>query len=339
VENACGAPSAAAGAVCAYWEWMDMRHPLLISLATGLLAFAAANAAESALITARGGAPWLAAWTSEVVLSCAVVGATYLWLHVRSLQGALSSFERARIELDKELRLAAAIQRHLLKAPGAFPSLSWHALLQPARRVGGDLYDVLTLPQGSVWILTADISGKGIPAAIALASALATFRQIARRTPDLQALAGALSHAIHDDNGGSPYMTAILCLVDPAKGELRYVNAGHPAGRLAGPGGLVRLEPTGPPLGLMPDGQWEAPSLDARAFTLGLLVTDGVVEALEAEGDPDEILDSLAAGLAGGTPEAACAAVMRRALRAGPSPLAPPDDRTVLAFIPGGHRV
>jgi hypothetical protein len=64
-----------------------------------------------------------------------------------------------------------------------------------------------------------------------------------------------------------------------------------------------------------------------------------VVEALEAEGDPDEILDSLAARVAGGTPEAACAAVMQRALRAGPSPLAPPDDRTVLAFIPGGRRV
>lgn len=134
-------------------------------------------------------------------------------------------------------------------------------------------------------------------------------------------------------------MTAILCLVDPAKGELRYVNAGHPAGRLAGPGGLVRLEPTGPPLGLLPDCHWEAPSLDARAFTLGLLVTDGVVEALEAEGDPHVILDGLAARLAGGSPEAACVEVMQQTLRAGPSPLAPPDDRTVLAFIPGGRHV
>jgi adenylate cyclase len=317
-----------------------MRRPLLISLAAGILAFVAANSAESALITAAGGTPWLAAWTSEAFLSCAVVAATYLWLSVRSLRGTLFAFERARIELDNELRVAAKIQRHLLKAPGAFPSsLSWHALLQPARSVGGDFYDVITLPQGSVLIVTADISGKGIPAAIALASALAAFRQIARRrTPDLSTLADALSHAIQADNGGAPYMTAILCLVDPAKGELQYVNAGHPAGRLAGPGGLVRLEPTGPPLGLLPDGRWEAPSLDARAFTLGLLVTDGVVEALEAEGDPHVILDGLAARLAGGTPEAACVEVMQQAQRAGPSPLAPPDDRTVLAFMPGGRR-
>ena len=316
-----------------------MRHPLLISLAAGIVAFVAANSAESALIAVRGGNPGLAEWTSELLLSCSLVTATYLWLHVRSLQGALSAFERARIEMDKELRLAAAIQRHLLKTPEAVPSsLSWHASLQPARSVGGDLYDVLTLPQGCVLILIADVSGKGIPAAIALASALTAFRQIARRTPDLQALAGALSHAIHDDNGGTPYMTAILCRVDPAKGELQYVNAGHPAGRLAGPGGLVRLESTGPPLGLLPDGQWDARSLDTRAFALGLLVTDGVVEALEARGDPDVILDGLAARLAGGTPEAACAAVMNRALRTGPSPLAPPDDRTVLAFVPGGRR-
>ena len=217
--------------------------------------------------------------------------------------------------------------------------MSWHALLQPARQVGGDLYDVLPLPRGSVLILTADISGKGIPAAIALASALAAFRQIARQTPDLVTLAGALSEAIRSDNGGSPYMTAILCLVDPAKGELRYVNAGHPAGRLAGPGGVMRLASTGPPLGLLPDGHWDAPSLDTRAFTLGLLVTDGVVEALEAEGDPDEVIDGLARRLAAGTPDAACRAVMERVRRAGPSPLAPPDDRTVMAFVPGGRRV
>jgi Stage II sporulation protein E (SpoIIE) len=317
-----------------------MRHPLLVSLAGGIVAFMTANAAESALIAARGGNPHLAEWTSEVLLSCSLVTATYLWLHVRNLQGALSSFERARIEMEKELRLAAAIQRQILKSPEASrSSVSWHALLQPAQRVGGDLYDVLTLPEGSVLILIADISGKGIPAAIALASALAAFRQIARRTPDLRALAGALSQAIHDDNGGAPYMTAILCLVGAATGELQYVNAGHPAGRLAGPGGLVRLEPTGPPLGLLPDGRWEARSLDARDFTLGLLVTDGVVEALEAGGDPHLTLDGLAARLAGGTPEAACAAVMHEVRSAGPSPVAPPDDLTVLAFVPGGRRV
>ena len=85
-----------------------MRQPLLISLATGVLAFAVANAAESALIATSHGTPWLAAWTSESVLSCIVVAATFLWLRVRSLRGTLSGFERSRVELDKELRLAAS---------------------------------------------------------------------------------------------------------------------------------------------------------------------------------------------------------------------------------------
>ena len=115
-------------------------------------------------------------------------------------------------------------------------------------------------------------------------------------------------------------MTALLCQIVPTHGELRYVNAGHPAGRLTGPGGLVRLGPTGPPLGVLPDSRWEAPSLDVRTFTLGLLFTDGVAEALEAEGDPDAILDDLARRLAAGTPEAACTAVMDRVRHAGPSP-------------------
>src|SRR5260221_7656089 len=313
-----------------------MRHPLLISLTAGSVVFAAANTAESALIAATGGNPWPLAWTSDVVWSCALVVATYLWLDVRSLQGALSTLERARVEVDTELRLAAAIQRHLLEATEAGPApVAWHGLLQPARRVGGDFYDVLTLPGGSVLILIADVSGKGIPAAIVLASARAAFRQIARRTADLKVLAGSLSAAIYDENGGSPYMTALPCQGLPTKGELRYVNPGHPARRLAGPGGLVRLEPTGPPLGLLSDSRWEAASLDVRAFTLGLLFTDGVAEALEGEGDPNEILDGLARSLATGTPEAACTAVVERVRRAGGSPLAPPDDRTVVAFVPG----
>ena len=231
--------------------------------------------------------------------------ATYLWLHVRSLQGALSTLEHERVRVDTELRLGAAIQRRVLQTAEARPSpVAWHGVLESAGEVGGDFYDVLTLPDGPVLLLIADISGKGIPAAIALASARAAFRQIAPRSSDITALASALSHAILDDNDGSPYMTAVLCRIDPARGELRYVNAGHPAGRLAGPGGVVRLEPTGPPLGLLPGRRWEAPSLDVRDFTLGLLFTDGVLEALEAEGDPDQVLDRLALDLAVRTPDA-----------------------------------
>ena len=313
---------------------------LAISLAVGVVTFVAATTAEAAAIGATQGNPWFVAWTAELLLSSALVVATYLWLHVRSLQGALSSLERARVEVATELRLAASIQRHLLDATEAKPSpVSWHALLQPAHHgVGGDFYDALSLSDGSVLILIADVSGKGIPAAIALASARTAFRQIARRTPDLPTLAAALSAAIRDENDGTPYMTAMLCQIGPATDELRYVNAGHPAGRLAGPGGLIRLEPTGPPLGLLPGSRWAAPSLDARAYSLGLLFTDGVTESLEAVGDPDAILDDLARRLADGTPEAACAAVRERVRSAGGSPLAPLDDRTVVAFVPRvGH--
>jgi sigma-B regulation protein RsbU (phosphoserine phosphatase) len=316
-----------------------MRQRLLLALITGIVVFVAANAAESALIAASGGRPWLAAWTSEAVLACAFVAATYLWLRVRSLRGAVSALERSRIEVEQELRVAAELQRHFLKTPGAGSSsaLAWHAALQPARRIGGDFYDVLERPDGTVLIVTADISGKGIPAAIALASAMPALRQIARGNTDLRSMARALSRCLHEDNGGAPYMTAILCAIDPAQATLSYVNAGHPAGRLAGPAGVVRLAPTGPPLGLLPEGRWDATTLDARPFTLGVLVTDGVVEALEGRGDPDVILDGLAARLARATPEAACTAIMRRVLRSGPSALAPPDDRTVLAFVPGAR--
>jgi serine phosphatase RsbU (regulator of sigma subunit) len=316
-----------------------MRQPLLISLIVGVAAFVAANAAETALIAATGSDPWTLAWTSDVVLSCALMATTYLWLRVRRLQGTLSFLERARVEIDTELRLAARIQRHLLEASEARPAaVAWHAVLEPARTVGGDFYDVLTLDDGSALVLIADVSGKGIPAAIALASARAAFRLIAPRARDLPALAASLSRAIYDDNGGLPYMTAVLCHVDPARASFRYVNAGHPSGRLVGNGDLARLDSTGPPLGLLPDGRWEAPSLDVAAFSLGLLFTDGVVDALGANGDPDRFLDGLARRLAGATPAAACAAVMERVHRDGPSSAEPLDDRTVVAFVPRGGR-
>ena len=316
-----------------------MRGRLLIAFVAAILAFWGANVAEWALITARCDVPSPAAWTSEAALSGAFGAATYLWLRLRRLRGTLSSDERSRVELEKAQRLAAAIQRHLLKSPGALPPVAWDARLKPARDVGGDFYDVLTLPDGSVLFLAADVSGKGVPAAIAAATTLAGFRQMARQTAHLPTLAATLSRAIHEDDGGPPYMTAILCLVDPTRGVLRYVNAGHPAGRLAGPGGVMRLESTGPPLGLLSAAEWATRSVDARPFTLGLLVTDGVVEALAGEGDADAIVDSLAAGLFRSTPEVACATVMRRVMRASPSPDALPDDCTVLALVPGRRGV
>jgi serine phosphatase RsbU (regulator of sigma subunit) len=319
---------------------VTLRHPVVLSLAAGLVAFATANAAESALIAATGSSLWTLELTSDLLLSCALVATTYLWLHLRSLKGELSALERSRVEIDTELRLAARIQRNLLDATEARPAaVAWHATLEPARTVGGDFYDVITLDDWSALILIADVSGKGIPAAIALASARAAFRLIAPRVPELPALAAALSRAIYDDNGGSPYMTAILCRVDPARDRLRFVNAGHPTGRLVGRGGLVRLESTGPPLGLLPNSAWEERSVDAEAFDLGLLFTDGVIDAVDGNGDADAVFDAIACHLAGATPAAACAAVMDRVHRDGPSSLEAPDDRTVLAFVPRGSHV
>jgi phosphoserine phosphatase RsbU/P len=312
-----------------------MQQPFVLSIALGVVAFVLASAAESALIGATGGNLALVAWTSEALLSSALVAATFLGLRVRNLQGCLSTLERSRIETETELKLAAGIQRRFLEAPERRPSaLAWHARLQPARQVGGDFYDVLTLRDGSILIMIADVSGKGIPAALALASARAVFRQLAPEAADLKTLASALSRAIYADNEGLPYMTAILCQVEPNRGVLRYVNAGHPAGRLVGHRRLARLEPTGLPLGLVPDGRWDAVSLDTRGFTLGLLVTDGVFEAMDGESDADPILDDLARVVADRTPEAACAAVMQAVGAAPESPVAPPDDRTVVAFVP-----
>jgi hypothetical protein len=309
-------------------------HPLL-AVAAGSVLLAVSHAVESALSSASRSPGGIAHWASELLLSGTVAAATYLWLRGRSLRHALAASERTRIEREKEMRLATAIQRHLLKAPRSHrPSLAWHARLRPGRLAVGDFYEVLPLPNGATLLLAADVSAKGILASIAMASALSAFRRLAPRTRDLSMLARALSAAIHYDHAGAASLKAIFCRFDPAKGVLQYLNGGYPAGRLAGPAGLLRLGPTGPPLGLSPDSRWESATLRAGDYTLGLLLSQGMREALETDGDPDELVDALTLELTGDSPEAVCNAVMRRARRASRASQALPNDRMVLAFAP-----
>jgi hypothetical protein len=142
-----------------------------LAAATGLVAFLVGAAAESLIIRAVHGDRRQLEWLSDAVISLAVAGISYLWLHLRASRQCLLSLEQAQIAIDEQLRLAAEIQRSLLPdVPQATPGFRWAARMIPAGRIGGDFYDFVQPAPGIVLAILGDVSGKGIPAALILSS-------------------------------------------------------------------------------------------------------------------------------------------------------------------------
>ena len=305
-----------------------------IALGTGLAAFAVGNVAESVIIRAVHGNRSDLEWLSDTVISMAVAGITYLWLHLRASRLRVLALEREQIAIDEQLRLAAEIQRSLLpEVPPATPGFRWAARMLPAGRIGGDFYDFLALADGTVLAILGDVSGKGIAAALILSALRTLFRTIARETTDPAALTRRISAALYDEYAGLPYVTAIVVRFERSR-RMSYVNAGHPAGLLLRDGAVrAALESGGPPLGLLPEATYTRTDFELHSGDLGVLVTDGVTEALE--GGPIDLSQVLGAThRARQSPSDVCEALLRAA-DAGPGPEGAPgwqDDRTVLVF-------
>jgi serine phosphatase RsbU (regulator of sigma subunit) len=166
-------------------------------------------------------------------------------------------------------------------------------------------------------------------------SVKALFRMTVRHTHDPAAIAEQMAAGLHELTGGMPYATAILARFEQRPPRLTYVNAGHPPGLLLRDGQTVALEPSGLPLGLLPGSTYEAHVLELRPGDIGLLVTDGITEALETS------TLGLAERLAGDrsttgreAPADICERLLREAaLGAGPPGVADwQDDRTVMVF-------
>jgi len=271
-------------------------------------------------------------WISDVVLASALGVATFLWLHLRRAQNELTRLERAQLVLDTELRIAAELQQSLLPSlPAARGGWRFAADLEPAGKVGGDFYDFLDRGD-SLLLLLADVSGKGIPAAVAMGSCRTLFRQLAHDTDDPARLVAQLSEALLEEHGGAPYLTCILARLDLAARSVSWVNAGHPAGVVVARGSHQSLAATGPPAGLLPGAGYEAGSLRLSPGEALVLVTDGVTEALDGDGRVEERLARAVAPPRPRGAQAICDQLMRLA-RAGRERVLggiPQDDRTVV---------
>ncbi len=206
-------------------------------------------------------------------------------LRLRNL--ALSEETARRRLLDRELELAHDIQMGML--PRAFPQrpeIEVAAALQPARSVGGDLYDV-EAEGDRVWLLIGDVSGKGVGAALFMAVTKTLFRAIAPSSASVAAAMARVNHELARDNDRAMFVTAFAARLDVATGELEYVNAGHnPTYRLDAGGAVAPLGgAVNPALGAVEGHEYQAGVVRLRPGDLLLMYTDGVVEARNAGGE------------------------------------------------------
>jgi serine phosphatase RsbU (regulator of sigma subunit) len=183
----------------------------------------------------------------------------------------------------QELEMAWQIQKSLL--PDELPKLpGWEleACLIPARQASGDYYDVIPLPSGRIGLVIADVSDKGMGAAVYMALSRTLLRTFAFAIDAHPAMAlAAANHRILTDTRTDQFVTVFYGVLDPASGRLNYVNAGHnPPLLLERSSGRVidQLIRTGIPLGIQ-EYTWEEKQIDICPGQLLVLYTDGITEA------------------------------------------------------------
>ncbi|HPC81750.1 MAG TPA: SpoIIE family protein phosphatase [Thermoanaerobaculaceae bacterium] len=236
-----------------------------------------------------------------------------------------------REKLAEEVRVASTIQQGLHPRNLAAPGLELAAHFQPCRGVGGDYYDLIPARYGRTWLVLADVSGKGIPAAL-IASHVQSFlwsRRLDRRP--LERIAAEGNELLHRFTQGKKYATVVLAEWNPRRRTLTYVNAGHPPVLVRRGGTVEQLGSTGAPLGLMPGLPLRSATTALAPGDLVLLYTDGVNEA-GAELDIEEFgVERIAAVLHDAASPRELLCVVSATLASYLGEHAPHDDVTMLA--------
>ncbi len=195
---------------------------------------------------------------------------------------------RDRERLEHEVQLARRIQQTFL--PEQLPRLAgWElaAIWETAREVGGDFYDAIALPNRQLALLIADVSDKGMPAALFMALTRTLIRAVVRDTPSPAEVLQRVNELILPDNRQQMFVTMVYLLLSAEHGEVRYANAGHnpPLWVQRADGRIEPLPPTGMALGVLENIEIGERTLTLQAGDLLVLYTDGLSEAFSPQGE------------------------------------------------------
>jgi serine phosphatase RsbU (regulator of sigma subunit) len=197
--------------------------------------------------------------------------------------------QRERIErerVEQELQVARRIQQASL--PKEVPALEgWQItpFYQPAREVGGDFYDFLDLADGRLGVVVGDATGKGVPAALMMASTRSTLRAVAQASESPGDALRRVNDPLATDIPTNMFVTCFYAILDPHSGRLSYANAGHDLPYLHRNGEAEELRARGMPLGLMPGMSYEEEEVSLGEGGCVLFYSDGLVEAHDPKGE------------------------------------------------------
>ena len=208
-------------------------------------------------------------------------------------------------QLEAQLRLAHQVQSRLLpQAPPAVDGWDLASVYIPSWELAGDYFDFLPLPGGRLGLVIADVAGKGVPAALIMATFRALLRAHVASGAPVSAVADDLNRLLRAECRPHGFVTCFLAVLDPPTGHLTYVNCGHVPPLLVTPsGGAEELAEGGPVLGVFEKAVYVSREVTLEAGAALVLHTDGVVEARGPGGEElgvDRLRTLVAGGLARG---------------------------------------
>jgi serine phosphatase RsbU (regulator of sigma subunit)/anti-sigma regulatory factor (Ser/Thr protein kinase) len=193
---------------------------------------------------------------------------------------------RERERLEQELQVARLIQQTLL--PQSLPDLTDYEVgvyYQPAREVGGDFYDFIYLDEDRVGFIIGDVTDKGVPAALVMATTRTLLRAAAERLESPGKVLERVNDLLHPDIPARMFVTCLYAILDLNNGCLQYANAGHDLPFIRREDGVDELRARGMPLGLMPGMDYEEKEVTIGPGETVLLYSDGLAEAHAPDGE------------------------------------------------------
>lgn len=189
--------------------------------------------------------------------------------------------------LEEEMRLARRIQERLL--PQKIPTVEGYelaALAEPSRAVGGDYYDLLRLENDRLLAAVADVTGKGVPAALLMANLQASLHVMLPMDVNIEQAAGHINRVICENTDYDKFITFFFSILHRESGKLDYVNAGHnPPMLVRADGSIELLEKGGLLLGVMKSMGYERGTVELQSGDVVAMFTDGVTEAMSPDGE------------------------------------------------------
>ncbi len=232
--------------------------------------------------------------------------------HLEEWRDALSSRDQL-VVLKNELGVASQIQQSILPTHfGSHPEYEVFGYMEPARNVGGDFFDLITLDSGHIGVAVADVSDKGVPAALFMMSSRTLLKGAAIGCTNPAEVLTMVNTLLHEDNETMMFVTIFYAEYDPATGELQYANGGHNAPLVVHADGSSELLPLtgGVAIGLVPDVDYGQASYEVKKGDTVIFYTDGVTEAMN-EKDDEFGIEPLQASFAAAPPEGAKEATYR----------------------------